>query len=275
MTDTILIACPHCKVQLRGPTGLEGKKVRCKSCGHTFVVKAAAATPAKPPFAKPSPPKPNGSPVPGARSTDAKKAAPAPPAAKPPAPKGPAKAQTPPEGKNFGEVSAYGIVTDDQALKQMQEFHSKNPPGGGAAAEKKQNPYGMTEISLLPRCPHCANEMPSEEAIICLHCGYNTHTRTHVETKRVAETTPADVLHWRLPAYAGAVVALCGIAFLGFVWLGASHVVGDDDDHPLYFMTTLFFRIYGSLAVGVLVYFASSLAYYRLVLHPDPPEQKL
>ncbi len=66
MAATIVIACPACNKQLKGPADLQGKKVRCKACGHIFSVKAAppaaaAKSPAKTKAAKPSPAKPQDS----------------------------------------------------------------------------------------------------------------------------------------------------------------------------------------------------------------------
>jgi hypothetical protein len=56
MAENILITCPDCQKQLKGPAGLVGKKIKCKSCDHVFVVKAtppgkagAADKPAKKP----------------------------------------------------------------------------------------------------------------------------------------------------------------------------------------------------------------------------------
>jgi DNA-directed RNA polymerase subunit RPC12/RpoP len=40
MADTILISCPECHKQLRTPAHLQGKKIRCKACGHAFTAKA-------------------------------------------------------------------------------------------------------------------------------------------------------------------------------------------------------------------------------------------
>jgi DNA-directed RNA polymerase subunit RPC12/RpoP len=40
MATSIVITCPDCRKQLNGPAELEGKRVRCKSCGHAFTVKA-------------------------------------------------------------------------------------------------------------------------------------------------------------------------------------------------------------------------------------------
>jgi len=40
MADAILISCPECHKQLRTPAHLQGKKIRCKACGHAFTAKA-------------------------------------------------------------------------------------------------------------------------------------------------------------------------------------------------------------------------------------------
>lgn len=56
MSTTIPITCPQCETQLKGPADLVGKKIRCKSCAHVFVVSApapVAATPAKAKAKKP------------------------------------------------------------------------------------------------------------------------------------------------------------------------------------------------------------------------------
>jgi hypothetical protein len=58
------------------------------------------------------------------------------------------------------------------------------------------DPYGAQEQDLAPRCPNCANEMESENATICLYCGYNTLTRQWGKTvKTVAHTKMQIFLH--------------------------------------------------------------------------------
>lgn len=42
MAAQILITCPECKKQLKGPAELQGKRIRCKACGQVFAVGAAA-----------------------------------------------------------------------------------------------------------------------------------------------------------------------------------------------------------------------------------------
>ena len=76
--------------------------------------------------------------------------------------------------------------------------------------EAGSNPYGITDLETSARCPECANEMESEEAIICLHCGYNTQTRLRAETKITVDTTPADVMTWLMPG----ILCVVGSIFL-------------------------------------------------------------
>jgi DNA-directed RNA polymerase subunit RPC12/RpoP len=38
--ETIVISCPDCEKQIKAPGEAVGKKIRCKACGHVFVVKA-------------------------------------------------------------------------------------------------------------------------------------------------------------------------------------------------------------------------------------------
>jgi hypothetical protein len=93
-------------------------------------------------------------------------------------------------------------------------------PGADKPAEKPDAPYkfvddedegpaqyGVTDLDMTPRCPHCANEMESEEAVVCLHCGYNTQTRERVQSRKVRDTTGGEQFLWLLPGILCAVLA--------------------------------------------------------------------
>jgi hypothetical protein len=60
MADTIPVTCPECEKQMQVPAKLAGKKIRCKGCEATILVK-------EPKAAKPAPPSP---PPPPARPAD-------------------------------------------------------------------------------------------------------------------------------------------------------------------------------------------------------------
>jgi hypothetical protein len=48
MASTITITCPECDKSLKAPPTVIGKKIRCKSCGHTFAAKAPPGKAGKP-----------------------------------------------------------------------------------------------------------------------------------------------------------------------------------------------------------------------------------
>ena len=78
-------------------------------------------------------------------------------------------------------------------------------PAGAAESEdgeeaENADPYGLTTLDLAPRCPHCAEEMESAEAVVCLKCGYNTLTREWGKIeKRLGVTAGRHFFHL-LPA---------------------------------------------------------------------------
>ena len=52
MATPLVASCPECRKQIKASDELAGKKVRCKGCGHVFVIPAAAAEKPKPAPAK-------------------------------------------------------------------------------------------------------------------------------------------------------------------------------------------------------------------------------
>jgi hypothetical protein len=77
-----------------------------------------------------------------------------------------------------------------------------------------KNPYGVTETSLAPRCPHCAYELDPPDARICLHCGYDMVRRARAGSIKAYERTFGDWFLWLAPGVAcliglGLVVGAC------------------------------------------------------------------
>jgi DNA-directed RNA polymerase subunit RPC12/RpoP len=66
-------------------------------------------------------------------------------------------------------------------------------------------PYEVTSVDLAPRCPECANELESEDDLVCLHCGFNLKTRTRAETRRVRDVTGGKMFLWLLPGILSAI----------------------------------------------------------------------
>jgi hypothetical protein len=215
MATTLLISCPECDKKIKAPAELKGKKIRCKGCGHAFVVQGGGgdeeadvlpvqAEPARPKAAKPKRP------------------------AQPAAP------------------------VDDE----------DNP-----------DPYAVTSLTEGHRCPHCAYEMESEDSVICLHCGYNTLTRTHHGTKKTLEHTNMDWFLWWLPAI------LCILWILSMIisdilyLLLIDTLVGDSD-----WMTS--WLAHGGIKLWMIIvslffmFFAGRFAVKRLIFNYRPPEKE-
>lgn len=207
MADTILIACPDCNKRLRTPSHLQGKKIRCKACGHTFTAKMV-------------------------------------------------------DGGDEGPEAA--------------RVQSKTKGGGSKAPNRDfvadHNPYAVVETGLAHRCPHCAGEMESEDARICLHCGYDTWARERHQTKLTYETTGMDYFMWLLPGIACAIAVLAMIGFIVFLILSLKEVVEDNKDAWWAFAPKAM-QVWGTVVSLFIIFFAGKFAIKRLIFNPVPPER--
>jgi hypothetical protein len=208
MAAMILITCPECKKQLKGPAELQGKRVRCKACGQIFAVRA---TPPNKPTAA-------GRKTPAAPPAKAK-AAPAPP-------------------------------------QQEDE-------------EGEANPYRLTDTILTARCPQCAAALESPDAIICLHCGYNSRSRQRITTVRTYAYTPLDWILWLTPGIGSLLACLAMIGVICFVWIpaGLPRLAGEA------WWGHFSIQIYGSAAAAGVASMAGKFAFRRLIKNPRPPEK--
>ena len=201
MATTIIIVCPQCEKQVKGPADLEGKRVRCRTCGHTFTVQAS----------------------------------------RPPQP------------------SAEAAPTKAKA---------KARPAGPPPKEVEDQPYKVIDLDLTPRCPHCAAEMPSPDAFICLSCGYNSQTRERHETRRALETTGRERFVWLLPGILCAVAVLPLLGAIGYLWFGIPREPEETDGW-------LWARVWGSVICGFGSWFLGRFAVWRLIQNSRPPEKVL
>lgn len=142
------------------------------------------------------------------------------------------------------------------------------PPAIDDDDDDNENPYSVTELDIAPRCPNCASEMESEEAVVCLHCGYNTLTREWGKTERVFATTGGEHFLYLLPGIICAVVILLQIIGMLFYCVVLPFQVGTTfwrftDHESMRVWTT----VAGMFDIWPLGYFA----FNRLVLKPKPP----
>ncbi len=115
--------------------------------------------------------------------------------------------------------------------------------------------------------------MESEEAVICLNCGYNVQTRSRHETKRTVETKSGDYFQWWLPAI---VCILIIFAIIGWNVLYI-FVIGPawKDDNFLDFLNSGSIKTWQAIASLFVCFFAGKFAVTRLILNPTPPEKEV
>jgi hypothetical protein len=242
MAATVSFACPKCQAQLRGPAGLRGKKARCKKCGHTFVVGAPSGKSAAPAPAAP------------------RKSGPAPAPSNPADDDGPAMYSWLPEDAN---------AQINQA-QQMAPLKSDLQPKYEGV---ERNPYGLTKLDETPRCPFCAKEMEAD-AIVCLHCGYNTQTRSVAKTKRTYAVTPAEQFMWLLPGILCAAAVFALIGGIVYLWTGLPDPHSKDLRESTWSEFIRPAQLWGTILAGFLIAGSGMFAIRRLFLHPKPPEKE-
>ncbi len=153
-----------------------------------------------------------------------------------------------------------------------------------------KNPYGMVFEDMAARCPNCANKLESEDAVICLHCGYNTVTREQARTRKVREVTGLDHFLWLLP---GILCVITIFTLLGYCcyhhWVLPTQLFDNwkdlmekhqdrrltiDDqsiDWTGYFFHP-FTELWGGVFTLYMCWLCGKFAWKRLVKHPRPPE---
>ena len=223
MAATIVITCPECAKQIKAPADLEGKKIRCKGCGNTFVVRASAPDEDEDtPAAKP-----------------AKK--------KPPAP---APAKAPPKPK------------------------AKAPKSGSDEEEDNPNPYDMTYESLAPRCPHCAGELESEDAVVCLHCGYNRQTRGRHATTKTIQHNWLDWTLWLGPGIFCVLLFFGMIGAIVFILTSLTPIIEDAIKEGAWWaFAPRAMQLWGVVFSLAIMFFCARFAIKRLIFRPRPPEK--
>jgi rubredoxin len=132
-------------------------------------------------------------------------------------------------------------------------------------------PYGVTTLDLASRCPTCANEI-EEGAKVCLHCGYDTVTRTYHRSRKTYDTTGFDIFLWLLPGI------LCVITVLGLIGLDIWYclcmkgLVNYPDGEWYDFVGSQGCSMWFVIISLFFMFYAGRFAFKRLVLHPKPPE---
>jgi hypothetical protein len=204
-------------------------------------------------------------------------------------------------------VTAAAARKESQAKeKDAKPGEIKKSPDASAPASQRTaetdedgGPIGLTSVSLAPRCPLCANDLESADAIICLSCGFNLRTRETHKMKKIHATTQEDHFMWLLPG----ILCIVGVFAMLVVWLffhfflpkiifgekwnavldlpeidgSRRKAAGNDRLGNDSFWSWLF---HPGCEIWIIIAFVAASAYcikfavLRLILHPTPPERE-
>jgi DNA-directed RNA polymerase subunit M/transcription elongation factor TFIIS len=190
-----------------------------------------------------------------------------------------------PECEKQMKVSAEVIGKKIRCKGCGKVFPAKaNAAAGGKAVAKKKapakkdddeedaNPYGITEETFAPRCPQCANEMESREAVICLFCGYNLETREKARMRKIREVTGWDKFKWWLPGIlcALAVIIMATGDILYCALVNKESFGGEDVWYS--FLGGLAIKMWIVIPTIFLMYYGTKFAIRRLIFNYTVPE---
>lgn len=171
------------------------------------------------------------------------------------------------------------VVPKASADKEAIKAAKAGKGGSGSGMAKKpmwdaedddQNPYGVTALDLAPRCPHCAKEMLSADAVVCVYCGYNTLTRQHGTTRKILALTGGEHFMHLLPGLlcvAGILFLIIFLAVFALVWphwVAGGNLALTDHESIRMWLTVMF---------GFVIFGLGMFAIRRLILEPKPPEK--
>lgn len=169
------------------------------------------------------------------------------------------------------------MIEEEQPKPEKKKPAAKKKPAKPAPRKdddeeddgKKE--YGYTETELGHRCPECANEMDSEDAIICLYCGYNTVTRLRPVVKKMVAYTFWDWFFWLAPP----ILALLGIpTLIGIdVWYCLSFSYEADKERWYWFLSYGGIKLWMVIISMFFMFLLARFALKRLIWHPKPPEK--
>lgn len=174
-------------------------------------------------------------------------------------------------------VKAPPAARPDPKAKAKAKTKPQAPARARPAGEDQEdNPYGVNETELPPRCPHCAADLDTRDAVLCLNCGYNLQTREFMRTKKVVERTAGDWILWLLPAILSVVVALAIIGFdIFYIFFVEPPTDADWEASAFKWIVK-----WGGIKIWVVIFTLIGLfqalrfAIRRLVFNPVPPEKE-
>jgi hypothetical protein len=200
-------------------------------------------------------------------------------------------------GTVFTVTGGKGGKAKEPAVLEVQEVEEEKRLSVAPAPDDDEgdgNPYGITEMTFVPRCPHCANEM-EEGDVVCLHCGYNIETRTRPQLVKAIGHTGGDWFVWLAPGVLCVLTVFFLIAFFILYHYMLPWVLFDQQEYTAWSKTLaesgrfaacrddgvpwfsfIFHPGFETWIFIMCVFFgykATRFAIKRLIFNPRPPEK--
>jgi len=155
---------------------------------------------------------------------------------------------------------------------KKKQFIGDDPDDDGKA-------YGMHDMIIVARCPNCAKELSSEDAVLCIFCGYNNLTRQIATTRKTYDITGADVFFWNLPGIIGVIICLIlltiNIVYMLKIDEWCSPEEGQSNSAPWYgFLAHGSIKLWLYIISSFILFTVGRFSFMRLVLENKPKEEE-
>jgi predicted Zn finger-like uncharacterized protein len=196
----------------------------------------------------------------------------------------PAAATPPPAPKTKAAAGAPKTKAAPAAGPKTKAAPALKPEDDPNHPDYDPNKYTLEQSDdVLPRCPFCAQQMPSVDAIICLNCGYNTVTRQRPDIQQVYAPTAVEWFLWLLPGILTVLLMIGMFVWYLFFWDLIQDWLSDswfeDEKGPpttyIAGASPSMFRLYHALLIAFLYVPMTRFAYKRLITNYHPPERKI
>ena len=163
-----------------------------------------------------------------------------------------------------------------ETAKPAEEDKKKQQAGDDPDDDGKA--YGMHDTILQARCPNCAKELSSEDAVLCIFCGYNNLTRQIAQTRKTYDITGADIFFWNLPGIIGVVICLILLTFNLVYMLKIDEWCSPEEgktDAPWFgFLAHGSIKLWLYIISGFILFTVGKFSFIRLVYENRPKEEE-
>lgn len=163
-----------------------------------------------------------------------------------------------------------------EATKPAEANKKKPLPGDDPDDDGKA--YGMHDMILAARCPNCAKELASEDAVLCIFCGYNNLTRQIATTRKTYDITGSDIFMWNLPGTIGVIICLILVTFNIVYMVKIDEWCSAEEgktDGPWYgFLAHGSIKLWLIIISGSILFTVGKFSFIRLVYENRPKEEE-